>query len=160
MNESTQYLTFEIGKDRYALPLLRVHGIVEQTLVTPVPGSASFVKGVFNHGGVITPVIDLGARLGLGHTAAGRRACFILVGAAYEGEELPIGLLVDGVTNVCEISTSDVQPAPDFGNRIKLDYLAGLARSEDGFTVMFDVDGFLTADEVLAMREHVRGEDN
>lgn len=160
MNQSTQYLTFEVGRDRYALPLLRVHGIVEQTPVTPVPGSASFVRGVFNHGGVITPVVDLGARLGLGHTNAGRRTCFILVGASYEGEELPIGLLVDSVTDVCDIDASDVQPAPDFGNRIRLDYLAGLARSEEGFTVIFNVDGFLSADELLAMRDHTRGEDN
>ena len=85
--------------------------------MTPVPGGASFVKGVFNHGGGVTPVVDLGARLGFGESAVTRRTCFILVGAACADEELPIGLMVDGVKDVLELEPGEIQPPPDFGTR-------------------------------------------
>jgi purine-binding chemotaxis protein CheW len=112
---------------------------------------------VFNHGGVITPVVDLAARLGLRESPVTRRTCFILVGAAYEEEELPIGLMVDAVTEVVEVATKDIQPPPDFGTRVRLDYLEGLTRTDDGFTVILSVDRFLNASELLEVRGHARG---
>jgi purine-binding chemotaxis protein CheW len=123
-----------------------------------VPGSSSFVRGVFNHGGVVTPVIDLAARLGLGKSPVTRRTCLILVGAPYEEEVLPIGLLVDAVTDVVDVAITDIQPPPDFGTRARLDYLEGLTRTDDGFTVLLSVDRFFTANELLEVRGHARGE--
>jgi purine-binding chemotaxis protein CheW len=158
--ETSQYLTFRIGADHYAVPIQRVHGIVEHTAVTPVPGSASFIKGVFNHGGVVTPVVDLGARLGFGHTGVTRETCFVLIGASYQKEELPIGLMVDAVSDVIDIESGDIQPPPDFGTRVRLDYLDGLTHTDDGFTILFSVDRFLTAEELLEMRGHTRAEES
>jgi len=117
------------------------------------------MKGVFNHGGVVIPVVDLAARLALGATAITHRTCFILVGAAWEEEELSIGLMVDGVTDVVDIEAKDIQLPPDFGTRIRLDYLDGLTRTEGGFTILLSIDRFLTADELLEVRGHSR-EDN
>src|SRR6185503_17357567 len=147
--QSAQYLTFDLDNDRYALSVARVRAILEYQPMTPVPGSSTFVSGVFNHGGEVTPVIDLAARLGLGRTPLTSRTCLILVHADYQGDSLPIGLMVEAVREVIDVRAEDVQPAPDFGPRIRLDYLAGLARSADGFTVLFDVDRFLSAEELL-----------
>lgn len=155
-HSSSQYLTFELAADKYAIPILRVHGILEHLPVTPVPGSSPFIHGVFNHGGIITPVVDLAARLGLGQTAVTRRTCFVLVGAAYEEEELPIGLMVDAVRDVVDIDTKDLQPPPDFGAKVRLDYLEGLASTGEGFTVILSVDRFLTAGELLEVRSQAR----
>lgn len=156
--QSSQYLTFEIASETYAVSILRVHGILEHMPVTPVPGSSPFIRGVFNHGGIVTPVIDLAARLGLGQTRLTRRTCFILVGATHEDEELPIGLMVDAVTDVVDVARADIQSPPDFGSHVRLDYLEGLTRTDDGFTVLLSVDRFLTANELLEIRAHAQGE--
>ena len=148
-SQSLQYLTFDMDEERYALAIRRVHAILEYRSMTPVPGSSPFVAGVFNHGGAVTPVIDLAMRLGLGMTPLTSRTCFILVGAECHGEELPIGLMVEKVHEVIDIRREEIVSRPDFGSRIRLDYLAGLARSDDGFTALLDVDHFLTADELL-----------
>jgi purine-binding chemotaxis protein CheW len=146
---SSQYLTFDVDRERYALPILRVRGILEYQPMTRVPGSSPFVAGVFNNAGAVTPVIDLAARLGLGKTPLTNRTCLILVGLDYEGGELPIGLMVESVRDVLEIHGEEILPAPDFGSRIRLDYLAGLTRAAGGFTALLDVDRFLAAEELL-----------
>ena len=156
--QSSQYLTFQVAAETYGVSIKRVHGILKHMPVTPVPGSSPFVRGVFNHGGIITPVIDLAARLGLGETTVTRGTCFILVGAAHEDEELPMGLMVHAVTDVIDVETKDIQPPPDFGTRVHLDYLEGLTRRGDGFTVLLSVDRFLTANELLELRAHARGD--
>lgn len=146
---SSQYLTFEVDREQYALPILRVRAILEYQPMTRVPGSSPFVAGVFNHGGAVTPVVDLAARLGLGQTTLTSRTCLILVGLDYQGDELPIGLMVESVRDVVDIRSEEILPAPDFGARIRLDYLAGLTLANDGFTALLDVDHFLAAEELL-----------
>ena len=146
---SSQYLTFEVDREQYALPILRVRAILEYQPMTRVPGSSPFVAGVFNHGGAVTPVVDLAARLGLGQTTLTNRTCLILVGLDYQGDELPIGLMVESVRDVVDIRSEEILPAPDFGARIRLDYLAGLTLANDGFTALLDVDHFLAAEELL-----------
>lgn len=102
----------------------------------------------------------LGARLGLGHSAVTRDTCFVLIGAAYEQEKLPIGLMVDAVSDVIDIEAADIQPPPDFGTRVRLDYLDGLTYIDDALTVIFSVDRFLTAGELLEVRGHARAQES
>ena len=146
---SFQYLTFDVDRERYALPILRVRAILEYQPMTRVPGSSPFLAGVFNHAGAVTPVVDLAARLGLGTTPLTSRTCLILVGVDYQGEELPMGLMVESVCDVVDIRADEVLPAPEFGSRVRLDYLAGLSLANDGFTALLDVDRFLAAEELL-----------
>ena len=150
-DSASQYLTFQVATERFAVSIERVRGILEYLPVTPVPGSSRFVRGVFNYGGIVTPVVDLGARLGLGETSVTERTCFIIVATTHEDEELPMGLMVDAVTDVVDVSATSIQPPPDFGARVRLDYLEGLTLTDDGFTALLSVDRFLTADELLEL---------
>ena len=144
-----QYLTFDVAEHAFAMPLLRVREILEHRPLTRVPGSSDFVAGVFNHGGVVLPVVDLAAKFGKGTTETTRRTCIVVVGAEHGSDELPIGLLVGSVREVLDVGSDAVEPPPDFGARIRLDYLDGLVRRDHGFVTILNADKFLTAAELL-----------
>ena len=64
-----------------------------------------------------------------------------------------MGLIVDAVSQVMELSADDIQPVPDFGTRVKIDYLIGMAQSGRKFALLLDVDKVLTTEELHDLRE-------
>ena len=63
--ESTQYLTFALAADEYAISVLRVKEIIKHDTVTRVPGTPAWVRGVVSLRGGAVPVIDLGVKFGM-----------------------------------------------------------------------------------------------
>jgi len=143
-------LRFRVGNDTFALPIGRVLQIVERRPVTRVPHLSSTIAGVFNHDGVITPLVDLATKFQIERSASQQRASILLVFTDHSNTA-PIGLLTDAVIDVVPVRTDSIEPAPSFGARVRLDYLAGVIKLGDGFTLVLDVDRFLTAAELLEL---------
>jgi purine-binding chemotaxis protein CheW len=143
-----QFLAFELGGDCYALAIQRVREIVEYTPPTRVPGTPPFVRGVMNLRGSVVPVIDLARKLGLDSPPVTRRTCSVILEIDNEGERLVMGLVVDSVSDVLELTAAEIAPPPPFGTRVKLDYLRGLTKRGGGFTLVIDIDRVLSAEEL------------
>jgi len=148
------YLTFGVSSSRYGLPIGDVVEILESREMNRVPGSSSLIRGVFNHAGTIVPVVDLHAKLSGAPAPAARRSCIVIVAARQERGTIPVGLLVDEVHDVIE--ASGLEPAPSFGTGIRLDYLAGLLRTERGLTIVLAADRFLSAAELMEVSAAVQ----
>lgn len=147
-NEHEFLLRFRVGNDTFALPISRVLQIVDRRPVTRVPHLASSIAGVFNHDGVITPLVDLATKFQIERAASQQRTSILLVYADHSAGA-PIGLLTDSVIDVVPVRTDSIEPPPSFGARVRLDYLAGVIKIGDAFTLVLDVDRFLTAAELL-----------
>lgn len=145
-----KYLTFCLGHEQYGIEILRVREIIGLIAITPLPRTPDFVKGVMNLRGRIIPIIDLRRRFGLPDTETTKETCIIVVDAnTGEGEQSLTGVIVDSVREVQDIPTDSIEPAPEFGIAVPLDYIQGMGKAKDKVVILLDVG------EVLDARAHV-----
>ncbi|HEY6252075.1 MAG TPA: chemotaxis protein CheW [Candidatus Angelobacter sp.] len=151
--EQQQYLSFLLAKEECAISILKVREIIEYDAVTTVPKMPQWVRGVINLRGAVVPVVDLAAKFDMEQKPVSKTTCIVIVETQFENQETIVGLIVDAVSQVMELSTDDVQAVPDFGTRVKMDYLIGMARCGRKFALLLDVDKVLTTEELHDLSE-------
>jgi purine-binding chemotaxis protein CheW len=135
-----KYLTIVLDREAYGIAVLKVREIIRQQKITPVPHLPDFVKGVINLRGRVIPVIDLRVKFGL-EARFTERTCVVVVHVRRDDQPvLQMGLIVDAVEEVVNLSDKDIQPTPDFGTRVDTSYLLGLARIKDQVKMLLDID--------------------
>ena len=152
-NAPTQYLTFMLGSEMFAVGILAIREIIEYGGVTPVPHMPPCISGVINLRGAAVPVLDLAPRLDRAPSPIGKRTCIVIVEAG-EGEDvMVIGLLVDAVNAVLDIGAGDIGPPPPFGARVRADLLQGIGKVNGKFVLLLDIQHVVSATEIAAMAE-------
>jgi purine-binding chemotaxis protein CheW len=144
---STQYLSFFLGGEAYAIGILGVREILEYQAPTRVPQTPPSIRGVINLRGKVIPIVDLAVKFGLAPTQASKWTCIIVVETSIGGETAVMGVLADSVSEVIDLPPSDVEVPPSFGTRVKVDYLRGMGRRGQRFVLLLDIDRVLSADE-------------
>lgn len=147
----SSHLSFVIAGDEYAVGILRVREIIEYCPITRVPGMPAAVQGVINLRGSVVPVVDLAVKFGLPPRPVSRWSCFVIVEVTLDGQQTAIGLLTDSVSEVLELGPDDIEAAPAFGTRVRLDFLLGLGRHEGRFIMLLDLDRLLSIQELLSL---------
>jgi len=149
---SDRYLTFRLGTQVYAVPILDVLEILEYRELTGVPMMPPFVRGVLNLRGRVVPVIDLATRFGREPTQIDRRTGIVIMntsgGRNADGSGRHTGLLVDAVNKVVHFTGDEIEPAPEFGDDVPSGVVSGMARHEGGFIAVLDVTVALSLDGV------------
>ncbi len=146
--EQQQYLTFLLANEECAISILKVREIIEYDTITTVPKMDPWMRGVINLRGSVVPVIDLAAKFGMEQKPVGKTTCIVIVETWFEDQQTTVGLIVDAVSQVMELSEDDIQPVPDFGTSVRMDYLIGMAQSGRKFALLLDVDKVLTTEEL------------
>ena len=131
----SQYLTFFVAREEYAIDVLRVREVVGMAPITRVPSTPRQVRGVVNLRGSVVPVVDLGLRFGRDELSTTRRTCIVVVEPA-PGSDQVVGLLVDAVSRVVTLAHSDIVPVPPFGTIASADLLAGMGVVDSGFVLI------------------------
>lgn len=151
--DRAQYLTFRIADEEYAMSILRVREILRYEALTRVPAAPAAVRGVLNLRGAVVPVVDLAARFGLPATEPTARTCIVIVEVHSDGgEQAVMGVVADAVSQVVDLAEADIEDAPSFGTRVRLDYLRGMAKTGgEKFALVLDSDRLLSTDELLAV---------
>lgn len=149
--EREQYLTFLLDGRSYALDSLCVREIIEYGQLTQVPMVSPSIRGVINLRGSVVPVIDLNVRFGRAPTEINRRTCIIIVEIA-EGEDRHVlGVTVDAVSEVLDVSPQEIRQAPAFGSEIRTDFIRGMVRQGDAFVVLLIIEQTLSIQELAGM---------
>ena len=148
--EQTQYLTFSLAGEEYAIGILRVREILEYDTVTTVPQTPPSIRGVINLRGSVVPVVDLAVKFGLPATPLTKRTCIVIVEVDLAGQRTVMGLLADAVSQVMDLTAGDIEPPPPFGTAVKVDYLQGMGKVGKKFVLILNVDHVLSAPELLA----------
>ncbi|WP_207393305.1 chemotaxis protein CheW [Duganella aceris] len=149
----SQFLTFLLGEDQYAVGILHIKEIIEYGSLATVPMMPACVRGVINLRGAVVPVMDLSARFGRAPSVIGKRSCIVIVEVANadgEGKQV-LGMLVDAVNAVVEIAAGDIEPAPAFGTRIRPDFIAGIGKFNGKFVILLDIEHVLSSEEIVEM---------
>jgi purine-binding chemotaxis protein CheW len=151
-----QYLTFLLRDECFGLGIETVREIIEYGQLTAVPLMPDFVKGVINLRGDIVPVIDLSIRLGRSQLAVHKRSCIIILEIPFEDNFVVLGAAVDSVNEVIDIESSQIEPPPSFGARLKAQFIQGVANVEQNFVVLLHGDKVLSIDELASLIENVK----
>ena len=147
-----KYLTFALGAEEYGLPVLKVREIIKVMDITQVPQVPGHVRGVINLRGKVIPVIDLRLKFGFPSQDYTERTCIIVVDVALSGVKVMMGIVVDSVSEVLNVAASEIDHAPEFGDRVTTDYMLALAKIKGTVKILLDLDRVLGADEQLAGR--------
>lgn len=150
-----QYLTFMIGGEEYAISLLKVKEIIEYDVVTEIPKTPDWVRGVINLRGNVVPVIDLAVKFRLPASVAGKLTCIVITEVDCEGEATVMGVMADSVRQVIDLKPEDIEVPPSFGTRVTVDYLLGMARSGKKFCLLLDTDKVLSTEELLELPDSI-----
>jgi purine-binding chemotaxis protein CheW len=142
-----KYLTFELGAEVYAIEVLQVNEIIRMVEITRVPRTPSFVRGVINLRGRIVPVVDLRLRFGLESKQDSDRTCIVVVHRSGGKGNNVMGLVVDHVRDVLEISEDQIDPPPTFGASSNSAFVLGLGKLSSAVAIMIDVEKILTDKE-------------
>lgn len=153
-----QYLTFLLGGEMFAIGILNIKEIIEYGNLTEVPMMPEFIRGVINLRGAVVPVVDLSARFGRKRTGITRRTCIVIIEVEADDGTQDVGVVVDSVSEVLEIPSGEIEPAPSFGTRIRADFIAGMGKVNGKFVIVLSVDNVLSLDD-LAMLDHAAAAD-
>ncbi len=157
---SGQFLTFLVGKEKLAASILDVNEIIEIGTITHVPMTPDYIRGVINLRGNVVPVIDLSARLGHKPSKINKRSCIVMVEVAIDNDSQSIGMQVDQVNEILEITDSCIQPAPEFGSDIRIEFIQGMGRVDDDFIILLDVSRVLSVKELSQLSQVVSSVSN
>lgn len=149
--EGSQFLTFSLDDEVFAMDIRNVREIIQYGSMTKVPLMPSFVRGVMNLRGSVVPVIDLQARFGRPVAEVGKKTCVVIFDAHRAGERVELGLMVDAVSEVIEIPADRTEPAPQFGASVRRDFIAGMGRVGERFVVLLDPERALDVEEMAQL---------
>jgi len=133
--EGGKFLSFFLGKEEYAIEILRVQEIIGLMAITPVPQMPTYIRGVLNLRGKIVPVMDLRLRFELPPIEDTDETCVIVI----QEDDYRMGILVDNVSEVTDIPGEQLEEVPSFGIEAKTDYLTGLAKINESVKLIVDV---------------------
>ncbi len=151
--QENKYLTFELNKEGYAIPILKVKEIIGMMGITAVPRFPSYVKGVINLRGKIIPVIDLRLKFGFEEQDYDERTSIIVVELETEKKKIVSGMVVDTVNEVLDIEGSDIEPPPQYGSDINQAFLKGMGKVKDEVIMILDVNKILSNEETEKLNE-------
>jgi purine-binding chemotaxis protein CheW len=146
--ERSQFLTFTLRDEIFAMDIRSVREVIQYGGITEVPLMPPAIRGVINLRGAVVPVVDLAARFGWAFTEISRRTCVVILELEQEGTRSVLGIMVDHVSEVQDIVSREIEPAPAFGCRLRPDFIQGVGKVGGRFVILLAVDQVLAIEEL------------
>jgi purine-binding chemotaxis protein CheW len=157
ITETTQYLTYKLGDEVFALDIAKVREVLDFTAITRVPRTPEFMRGVINLRGSVVPVVDLRLKFGMTQTEQTVNTCIIIVDIMVDNDAVIVGALADSVQEVLDLGAEQIEPAPKIGTKLKIEFIKGMGKRDNAFVIILDIDKVFSTDE-LAMAQISRTE--
>ena len=151
----TQFLTFLIQGEYFALNIKTIKEILNYKIITKMPFMPNFVHGVLNLRGVVIPVIDLSARLHNKESVIGGRSSILIIDVITNSGNQPLGILVDGVSEVLNLNSSNIDAPPKFGAHLRPDFIVGVTRIKNNFIIILNQDSVFSIEEMAIQIEKI-----
>lgn len=143
LNEN-EVLSFRLGAEEYGISILKVQEIRGYEAVTKLANAPDYLKGVINLRGIIVPIIDLRVKFNIGQPMYDELTVVIILNIGHH----VIGAVVDGVSEVVNLSPDQIKPAPEMNSVIDTAYLRGIGAIEDRMLILLDIDQLMASDDM------------
>lgn len=141
---SGEFLTFTLGGEEYGVDILKVQEIRGYENVTKIANTPEHIKGVINLRGVIVPIFDLRVKFRLSKIEYDQFTVVIILSI---GSRV-VGIVVDGVSDVIQLSPEQVKPAPEMGEVRDTNYILGLGSTEGRMIILVDIERLMSSSDV------------
>ncbi len=141
---SLQIVCFKIGSEEYGIDILQVQEILKLPKVTKLPKSKDYIMGVIDLRGKVLPIVDLSRRFDIesDKITENSRAIVVNIGGKR------VGLGIDSVSHVIKVNANEVEPPPAVVRGISGKYIIGVAKVDDGFVVILDINQLFSSEEL------------
>jgi len=143
-----EYLSFKVGAEEYGIDILRVQEIRGCDAVTRIAHVPQFIRGVINLRGVIVPIVDLRLKFGLGAARVDEFTVVIILNVARR----TLGIVVDSVSDVLQLSAEQIRPAPQFSSQVDVSHIVGLGTvpagsdsADERMLIIIDIERLMTS---------------
>lgn len=144
-----QLIIFKLGKEEYAVPITNVQEIIMVCPATKLPKTPSFMEGVINLRGRIIPVLDGRKKFNLDVISDCNKIDERII--VLDVEQEIVGLIVDAVSEVIHLQTSDIDPPP-IDMEDDTDFLWGVGKLKDRLLILINPKKFLSQNEVKDLK--------
>jgi purine-binding chemotaxis protein CheW len=148
MAETTQYLTFKLDTEVFAVDVAKVREILDFTPATKVPGTPDYMRGVINVRGNVIPVVDMRLKFGMSLTEKTVDTCIVVMEMGVEEDKTVLGALVDSVQEVFELEPGEMEPPPRIGTRWRTEFIKGIGKHNNELIIILNIDMVFSSDEV------------
>src|ERR1700733_8667858 len=148
-----QVLTFAIGDATYGIDIPCVQEIRGWSPVTRLPQAPADVLGVLNLRGSIVPVLDLRLKFGSTEVQYTPITVIVVVSVMSAKGQREFGMVVDGVSDVIDITPQDVKAAPDLGASASSACIRGLIPIAGHMVILLDIDLLIGKDFSAAVSD-------
>jgi purine-binding chemotaxis protein CheW len=153
ITETTQYLTFKLEDELFALDIGKVREVLDFTTITKVPQTPEYMRGVINLRGSVVPVVDLRLKFGMKMAEKTVNTCVVIVEVEMDGENVVMGAMADAVQEVLDIEPDQIEPPPRIGTKLNTDFIRGMGKHAGQFIIILDIDKVFTSDELELLHE-------
>jgi len=148
MTDTSQYLTFSLGEDIFAIDVIMAKEVLDFTDVTRVPQTPDYMLGVINLRGSVVPVVDMRLKFGMENTDTTRDSCVIVVEVDVEGEPVTVGAMADSVREVMDMTPDQIEPPPRIGTKLNTEFIKGMGNLGEKFVIILDINRVFSADDL------------
>lgn len=141
---SNEFLTFRLGKEEYGMDILKVQEIRGYDSITRIANAPEFIKGVVNLRGIIVPIIDMRIKFMLGNAEYDQFTVVIILNVSGR----IMGIVVDGVSDVINLSLDQMRPTPEFGSVIDTKYIMGLGTVDERMLILIDIEKLMGSSDM------------
>ena len=152
-----EFLTFTLGEEEYGVDILKVQEIRGYDTVTKIPDAPDFIKGVINLRGTIVPVVDMRLKFKLGKVDYNEFTVMIILNIARR----VVGMVVDGVSDVMQLSAEQIRPAPEFCGAVstsggssatgRTNFITGLGTLDQRMLILVDIEKLMSGPDMALM---------
>ena len=148
-----EYLVFTLGSQEYGIDILKVQEIrgYDAQSVTRIANVPSFIKGVTNLRGIIVPIVDMRIKFNLESVEYNHQTVVVILNL----ETRVVGVVVDGVSDVLMLQSSQISAAPQFGTAFSTEYLTGIGTLGERMLILVDIEKLMTSDEMALVEKAV-----
>ncbi len=145
---TTQYLTFKLDDEVFALDISKAREVLDFTTITKVPQTPEFMRGVINLRSSVVPVVDLRLKFGMTKTEKTVNTCIIIVEVTVDGDTVILGALADQVEEVMDLEPDHIEPVPKIGTRLNTEFIKGMGKQGEHFIIILDIDKVFSSGEL------------
>jgi len=153
ISESSQYITFKLGDELFAIDVAQVREVLEVSQITKVPTAPEYMRGVVNVRGKAIPVVDLRLRFGLPKRVDAVNTRIVVMELELDGEATTLGGIADSVHEVLELEPGNIEPPPRIAMRWRTDFIQGMGKRGEDFIIILDVNAVFASDELALIGE-------
>ena len=139
-----EFLAFKLGQEEYGINILRVQEIRSYEEPTQIANSPAYIKGVVNLRGVIVPIVDMRMKFNLAHVSYDEFTVVIVLNI----DSHVIGMVVDAVSDVINLSPQDMRPVPALNIAINTEHLLAIGSVAERMLILLDIEKLMRSSDM------------